>query len=350
MGHDVVGHCAGLDFARPTHHGGHPVGAFPVGVLFISKGRHTGVGPGVHVGTVIGAVHDNGVVGHTQFIQFVEHRTHVFVVFDHGVMIHALPASGLPQDLRGDMGTEVHMRKIHPDEDRLAGLVLLFNEACCPGGDVPVHGLHALFGQRAGIFDFLAAIRQGVAVDHASRTEFLAKLRLFRIVPVFRLFFCVQVVEVPVKLIKTVVRGQHLIFVAQVILAELPGGIAQRLEQLRNRRIFLPHAKVSTRHAYLGEAGAETALAGNKGRTTGCAALFGVVVGEHHPFLGDAVDVGRLVAHHTPRVSTDVALSYIVTPDNDDVGFLRVLLLCSNPSNWQGKRQKQGKNQWQTKI
>ena len=50
-------------------------------------------------------------------------------------------------------------------------------------------------------------------------------------------------------------------------------------------------------NADLGQAGAQADLAGDEGRAARRAAVLGVVVGEHHAFLGDAVDVRRLVAH-----------------------------------------------------
>jgi hypothetical protein len=46
-------------------------------------------------------------------------------------------------------------------------------------------------------------------------------------------------------------------------------------------------------HADLAQAGAEDALAGDEGGAAGGAALLTVVVGEHHAFVGDAVDVRR---------------------------------------------------------
>ena len=48
-------------------------------------------------------------------------------------------------------------------------------------GNVVVDGLHALLGQRAGIFD--AAVGEGV--DDAARAKPLAESRVFRIVGMF---------------------------------------------------------------------------------------------------------------------------------------------------------------------
>ena len=48
---------------------------------------------------------------------------------------------------------------------------------------------------------------------------------VFRIVHILRLLFRIQVVEVAEPLIESVDRGQHLVAVAKVVLAELAGGI-----------------------------------------------------------------------------------------------------------------------------
>jgi hypothetical protein len=58
------------------------------------------------------------------------------------------------------------------------------------------------------------------------------------------------------------------------------------------------------------------------GRAAGSAGLLRVVIGEGDTFPGDAVDVGRLVAHHATAVVADVPRSDVVTPDDEDIGLL----------------------------
>ena len=62
-----------------------------------------------------------------------------------------------------------------------------------------------------------------------------------------------------------------------------------------------------------------------KAARPGGAALLAVPVGEQRTLGGDAVDVGRLVAHHAVVVGADVELADVVAPDDDDVRLLRVL-------------------------
>ena len=144
-----------------------------------------------------------------------------------------------------------------------------------------------------------SSVSAGLAVQHAARAELGAERRVLRVVRQFRLFLGVQVVEIAVELVEAVDGGQELVAVAKVVLAELAGGVALRLEQFGNRRVFLLQPQRSARQADLGQAGAQAGLAGDERRPAGRAALLGVVVREHHAFLGDAVDVGRLEAHQS---------------------------------------------------
>ena len=47
--------------------------------------------------------------------------------------------------------------------------------------------------------------------------------------------------------------------------------------------------------------------------------LLGVEVGEQRAFLGEAIDVRRLVAHYTEVVGADVVDADVVAPDDEDV-------------------------------
>jgi hypothetical protein len=58
------------------------------------------------------------------------------------------------------------------------------------------------------------------------------KLGVLGVVVGLRLLFGVEVVEVAEELVEAVRRGQVLVLVAQVVLAELPRGVALLLEQV----------------------------------------------------------------------------------------------------------------------
>ena len=71
-----------------------------------------------------------------------------------------------------------------------------------------------------------------------------------------------------------------LVAVAEMVLAELTGRVAERLEQLGDRRILGLQAQRGARHSDLREPGAERVLAGDERGAPGGAALLTVVVRE----------------------------------------------------------------------
>ena len=87
-------------------------------------------------------------------------------------------------------------------------------------------------------------------------------------------------IEVAEELIKAVYRWEELVAVAQMVLAELTGGVALGLEQLGDGWVFLLQADVNARHADLREAGADWVLTGDEAGSAGGAALLRIVVGE----------------------------------------------------------------------
>ena len=161
-------------------------------------------------------------------------------------------------------------------------------------------------------------------VDHAARAELLVEAReLLRRRPVrgLGLLLGVEVVEVAVELVEAVRRRQVLVHVAEVVLAELPGRVAERLEQLRDRHVLGLQADVDARHPDLAQPGPEHALAGDERRPAGRAALLAVGVGEPHALVGDPVDVGRAVAHQPVAVAAQVGDADVIAPDDEDVRF-----------------------------
>ena len=194
-----------------------------------------------------------------------------------------------------------------------------------------VHRFHPLPGERAGVLDRLLAdlaehridgrvvLVGRLALHHAARAELLPEIRVLRIVGVFRLFLGVEVIEIAEELVEAVHRRQVLVAVAEVVLAELAGGVAEVLQELRDRRVLGLEAERGAGHADLGEAGADRRLAGDEGGAAGGAALLAVEVGEHRAFLGDAVDVGRAIAHDAVVVAADVEPADVVGHDEQDV-------------------------------
>ena len=124
--------------------------------------------------------------------------------------------------------------------------------------------------------------------------NFFAELGVLRVVEVLGLLRGVQVVEVAEILVEAVHRRQMLVAVAEVVLAELAGGVALRLEQRGDGRVALLPAFLGAGQADLGHAGAHRHDAADERGAAGGATLLAVVVGEAHAFARDAVDVRRL--------------------------------------------------------
>ncbi len=205
--------------------------------------------------------------------------------------------------------------------------------------DLVVDRLHPLLRQRPGVLDPLPADAAPArllgrvvlvgrpAVQDAARPEPLAEVREVlgrRVVRRLRVLLGVEVVEVAEELVEAVQRREELVAVAEVVLAELPGGVAERLEELGDRRILGAQADRRRRDPDLAQAGAEDALAGDERRSAGGAALLAVGVGEPHPLVGDAVDVGRAVAHQAVAVAAEVRDADVIAPDHEDVRALAV--------------------------
>ncbi len=244
------------------------------------------------------------------------------VVLDHAVGVLVLPGDAAQLVLH--VRAEVHARAVPPDVEGLAVGMGALDEVDRGGERLVVDRLHALLGQRPGILDATVRVR----ADDAARAEGFAEgpavgeHHVARVVLVLRLFLGVEVVEVAEELVEAVVGRQVLVLVAQVVLAELAGRVAVGLQQAGDGRVLFPHAELGARQADLGEAGAEHALARDERRAARGAGLLAVIVGEDHAFLGDAVDVGRPVAHQAHRVGADVGLADVVAPDDENVGLV----------------------------
>ena len=122
-----------------------------------------------------------------------------------------------------------------------------------------IHRLHVVFDavhgmrrQRAGVFNLLLAdlaparhlggvVRVGrPGMDQVARADDVQQI--LRIVGMERIFHRVQVIQVAEEFVEAVDGGQKLILVAQMVLAELAGRIALRLERGGDGAGFGRHA------------------------------------------------------------------------------------------------------------
>src|SRR5215813_13799548 len=101
----------------------------------------------------------------------------MFVVIDHDVGILGHPSSGLAAAFRLRVRSEVHVRRVDPDEEWLSGQVLLSDEFRRSLHNLVVDRLHTFLRQWAGILDLLPAFSVRPAMQDAARSVLLLKLR-----------------------------------------------------------------------------------------------------------------------------------------------------------------------------
>ncbi len=238
---DVIDDGARLDMPGPAHELGHTEAAFARQALLATERVHAAHFRGGHdFRAVVGGPEHDGVVGNAQLIELVEQLARFPVQFVHGIGEHAL--AGLAVLLLAQMNPDVAAGRVEPHEEGLLSVCVLvrfdrtIHEIEGPGGDVLLDGFHAFDRQRAGVFAFLLtdhapARLYGIvdrirrhAVHHAAGAERCPEIlavKCLRIVRILRLLLGVQVVEVAVELVEAANRGQVLVQVAQMVLAEL---------------------------------------------------------------------------------------------------------------------------------
>ena len=233
---------------------------------------------------------------------------------------------------RRQVRDDVHARRIEPEEERLVVGLGLVDELEREVADFVVHGFHPLGIERSGVLDLLfadlapARIHGRVVdvgrprMDHVARTDRVQQL--LRIGGVRRIFHRVEVIEVAEEFVEAVHRRQKLVLVAEVVLAELAGGVAHSLERGGNRHRLRRDADGCAGLADRGHAGADRQFAGDEVGAARRAARLGVVVGEQHAFGGELVEIRRPAGHHAAVVGADVPHADVVAHDDDDVGLL----------------------------
>ena len=228
----------------------------------------------------------------------------------------------------------MHATRIEPHEERLLVPVRAIDEIQRGLEEFFVDGLHSFLGERPRILAPLLAPRakSGIvtwrvsrsrdALHDAARTELRPERGVLRIVSVLRLILGVQVVEIAEEFVEAVNGRQKLIAIAEMVLAELSRRVTLRLEQVGERWILRRQTLLCRRQTHLQEASAQWALASDERSSTGGAGLLAVVVREDGALAGNAVNVGRPIAHHAAVIGADVPVSDVIAHDDEDVGFL----------------------------
>ena len=141
----------------------------------------------------------------------------------------------------------------------------------------------------------------------------------------FRLVLGIEVIKIAEEFVEAVHGRQEFVAVAEMVLAELPGRVALRLQQFGDGRILFGQTFLCSGQTHLQKSGAQRTLPGDERRAAGGAGLLSVIVGEDRALVGDAVDVGRAVTHHAAIVGADVPVADVIAHDDEDVWLLRLL-------------------------
>ena len=185
---------------------------------------------------------DDGVVVLAHVLELLHDEADIVVELRHAGFFFRPAVLRVAQRLvfRREMRHDVHARRVEPDEERLAVLLGLVHEIDGKVANLVVHGLHALGIERAGVLDLLLADLAPArllgrivdvgrpAVDHVARADDVQQV--LRIVGMRRVFHRVEVVKVAEEFVEAVHRRQELVLVAEMVLAELAGGVAHGLQ------------------------------------------------------------------------------------------------------------------------
>ncbi len=156
-------------------------------------------------------------------------------------------------------------------------------------------------------------------MNHVARADDIQQI--LRIVGMRRIFHRIEVIEIAEEFVEAVHGRQEFVPVAEMVLAELAGGVAHRLEHGRDGHRLGGNADRRAGLTDRGHAGADRQFAGDEVRAARRAARLGVIVGEQHAFFGDLVEVRRSPGHHAAMIGADVPHADVIAHDDDDVWF-----------------------------
>ncbi len=265
---------------------------------------------------------------------------HVVELRHHGLFQVPLVVAGhLRLIFRRQMRDDMRAGGVHPQEERLVLLLDLVDELHRVVEDVLVDRLHVVLDTRHGVrrqrplildrlpadpapprLDRLVVGRGGEAVDQVARSDLVSQRRGIRVPE--RVLHGVEVIQVTEKLVEAMHGRKVAVQVAEMVLAELGGGVSHRLQSRGDRRGLVRNADRGAGLADRRQARADRQLAGDEVGATGGAARLRVVIGEAHALGSHLVEVRRGRIHQALVVGSDVHPPDIVAHNDDDIGPL----------------------------
>ena len=141
---------------------------------------------------------------------------------------------------------------------------------------------HALARERSSVLDPSV----GVGSDHTAGSELLVERGILWVEIGLRFLFGVEVVEISVELVESVIRRKVLVLITQVVFSELAARVTVVLEQIGQGRVLHTDALLGAGHADSQQARAVRVLTFDERRASRGATLLRIVVGEHRALGG----------------------------------------------------------------
>ena len=250
----------------------------------------------------------------------------------------------------------MHARGVVPNEERLVGLlgIVAIEEVDHLGGDFLIHCPGSVQGQRPFVTASLLRLRAvvGMAPKHrprgrqancrmringarnlwhardrrvaARRSNALNQRGLIEIREAHSLHR-VEMVEVAPVFLEAVRCRQRRSMVAQMVLPELAGRVAEIEQEFGDRWSARPQVGRAAGQLGRDHAGAQRIHTGEEGIAPRGAALHGNVVHEDCALVPDAVDVRRFADHQATVVDARLHPADVIAHDEKDVGLLWLL-------------------------
>jgi hypothetical protein len=297
----------GWDLAGPASEAWSAEATFEHGSLAARKWRLAPVRPSEILGPVVGRENEQGVVVEAIVLEFLHDRADDVVELRHTGLVDGPAVLRRAQLIvfLGEVGDDVHARRVEPAEERLATSLGPVDELHGVCQDLVIDGLHPIWIECARVLDPLLAdlaptrldgrivLVGRPAVQHVAWADLVDESRW--VVGMRRVFHSVEVIEIAEKLFKAVKCGQIFVEIAQVILSELARRVAHRLESGSNGGCFGRYPNFRARLADSSQTGSDRQLSGDEVGSTGRATRLRVVVGKAHALGRHSVEVRRAI-------------------------------------------------------
>ena len=231
--------------------------------------------------------------------------------------------------LRRQVSDDVHSSRVEPQKERLVVRLGLVDEGERLVANLVVDRFHPLRIERAGVLDLLLAdlaparhfgrvILVGrPTVNHVARPDLVEQF--LRVIWMRRIFHRIEMVEVAEELVEAVHRRQKFVLVAEMVLAELAGGVAHALQRVGNGYRLGRNANGGTRLADRRHSGPDRKFAGDEVGASRGAARLCVIICKDRAFGRDLVEVWCAPRHQAAMVCANVPHPDVVAHDHDDI-------------------------------